>query len=162
MNKIFSATFSAMSAVGAAGVIVLTLVTCIDVIGRYIFNSPLNGAFEISQNLLVLITACGIPLATLADQHISVDVIFQKLSTHGRKVLTLIGCLLGFVAFAVLCWRGIVAVVDSILPVYEITDRLKMVTYPFRMILAAGFFLSAMALIKLIVHLVRPKTSELP
>lgn len=160
MNKILSATFSAMSVLGAAGAIVLTLVTCIDVTGRYIFNHPLNGGFEISQNLLAIITACGIPLATRADQHISVDVIFEKLSKFGRGFLTLVGSFLGFVVFSVMCWRGIVAVIDSIIPVTEVTDRLKIATYPVRIILAISFFLSAIALIKLIGHPSSPKTND--
>ena len=30
----------------------LVLVTCIDVVGRYLFNNPLGGAFELTQVLL--------------------------------------------------------------------------------------------------------------
>ena len=49
--------------------------TFFDVVGRYLLNKPIRGAFEITElGLLVLIFA-GLPLVSHADEHVTMDFI---------------------------------------------------------------------------------------
>ena len=54
--------------------------TTADVIGRYIFNWPLRGAFEITELLLLTLIFAGLPLASRADEHVTLDFIDMVLS----------------------------------------------------------------------------------
>ena len=54
---------------------VLMLLTLVDVVGRYGFNSPVNGSFEITELLLAAIIFSALPLVSAKDQNITVDLI---------------------------------------------------------------------------------------
>ena len=53
----------------------LMVLTTVDVIGRYIFNWPLRGAFEITELLLLTLIFAGLPLVSRADEHVTLDFI---------------------------------------------------------------------------------------
>ena len=50
-------------------------ITTVDVIGRYMFNWPLRGAFEITELLLLMLIFAGLPLVSQADEHVTLDFI---------------------------------------------------------------------------------------
>ena len=51
------------------------MLTTADVVGRYIFNWPIRGAFEITELLLLTLIFAGLPLASRADEHVTLDFI---------------------------------------------------------------------------------------
>jgi len=53
----------------------LMLLTLADVVGRYGFNAPINGSFEITELLLAAIIFSALPLVSAKDDHITVDLI---------------------------------------------------------------------------------------
>lgn len=53
----------------------MTMLTLLDVFGRYLFNSPIMGAYEITELMLAVLIFAGIPLAGANDEHIAVDLI---------------------------------------------------------------------------------------
>ena len=65
----------------------LMTLTTADVIGRYIFNWPLRGAFEITELLLLALIFAGLPLASRADEHVTLDFIDTALGPRGRGLL---------------------------------------------------------------------------
>ena len=53
----------------------MMVLTFFDVVGRYLLNRPIRGAFEVTElGLLVLIFA-GLPLVSHADEHVTMDFI---------------------------------------------------------------------------------------
>ena len=76
-------------ALGAAAAVLLLgllAVTTADVIGRYIFNWPLRGAFEITELLLLALIFAGLPLVSRADEHVTLDFIDAALGQRGRRM----------------------------------------------------------------------------
>jgi TRAP-type C4-dicarboxylate transport system permease small subunit len=64
----------------------MMVLTFFDVVGRYLLNRPIRGAFEVTElGLLVLIFA-GLPLVSHADEHVTMDFIDRVLPE--RLVLT--------------------------------------------------------------------------
>jgi len=61
--------------VAAIVLIVLVVLTCIDVIGRYFFSSPLVGAVELVRICMAGIIFFSFPLMFLRNDHIIVDLI---------------------------------------------------------------------------------------
>ena len=62
----------------------MMVLTFFDVVGRYLLNRPIRGAFEITElGLLVLIFA-GLPLVSHADEHVTMDFIDRMLPAHAR------------------------------------------------------------------------------
>ena len=64
-----------------AGVLMVTLMsmTVVDVIGRYVFNAPLRGAAELTEMLLASVIFLGLPAVALADEHVTVDLVTDRL-----------------------------------------------------------------------------------
>lgn len=79
----------------------LVLVTCVDVVGRYLFNNPLGGAFELTQVLMGALVFAALPLTTGAGAHVEVDLLVPLLP---RRVAAALGRLGGLVTAAVLLY----------------------------------------------------------
>lgn len=65
----------------AAGVLLvaMTLLTVVDVVGRYVFNSPVPGAFEATEIMLALAIFAGLPIVTARGEHVRVGLLVERL-----------------------------------------------------------------------------------
>lgn len=155
--------FSVVQVIGGLFTLALMVVTCIDVTGRYLFSKPLQAGYELTGLFLLVAAACGIVAATELDQHIAVDSVFQKFPPKGRRILTLLAIFLSAVVFSVLCWQGGLRAYHAMVPYFEKTQGIVgFITYPFRLALAIGFFLSILALFYQIVRVFRYKVKDTP
>lgn len=69
------AVFAPLRYVAAALMMTLMLLTAADVIGRYFFNKPIFGGFELTEIVLAILIFAGLPLTTLRGGHITVDLL---------------------------------------------------------------------------------------
>ena len=62
---------------GFAGIILAALmaVTVIDVVGRYLFNAPLPGSFEITKVMMAALIFAALPAVSRFEQHITIDLL---------------------------------------------------------------------------------------
>ena len=65
----------------------LMLLTFVDVVGRYLFNRPLRGGFEITELLLLVLIFAGLPLVSRADEHVTMDFIDRLLGARAQQLL---------------------------------------------------------------------------
>lgn len=91
--------------VAATVLFLLMLLTCADVIGRYFFLRPIFGAFEITESLLAALIFAGLPLVTLRNEHVTVDVFDPIAPDWVLRIQHIIACALGFVATSYLAYR---------------------------------------------------------
>lgn len=65
----------------AAGLLLvsMTLLTVVDVIGRYVFNAPVPGAFEATEIMLALAVFAGLPIVTARSEHVRVGLLVDRL-----------------------------------------------------------------------------------
>ena len=141
-----------ISYIGVAFVVCLALMTGIDVFGRYAFNSPIRGGVDLTELLLVVIVACGIVVTTAEDNHITVDSVFDKLPPHGKKILLIFGSAVSVLMFAIFVWQGGIGTKDAIRSATG-TLMLDIPVFPFKFILALGFFISLIFSIRQFVRL---------
>jgi len=83
----------------------LTFVTVIDVIGRYLLSSPLPGAGEVTELLLMGIIFLGLPAVCLDDGHISVDLISGQLKGRWEAIQIAFARLLVAATLAIIAWQ---------------------------------------------------------
>lgn len=83
----------------------LTFVTVADVIGRYLLNSPLPGAGEYTELLLMAIIFMGLPAVCLDDGHVQVDLITSRLSAGFERVQTVFWRLVVSGLLAIVSWQ---------------------------------------------------------
>ena len=60
--------------------------TFVDVIGRYLFNTPVYGGFEMTEVVLATLIFCGLPLVTARDEHVTVDLFDRMIPAGVRHV----------------------------------------------------------------------------
>ncbi|MFL6799753.1 MAG: TRAP transporter small permease [Xanthobacteraceae bacterium] len=138
-------------ALGAAAAVLLfglMALTTVDVIGRYIFNSPLRGAFEITELLLLSLIFAGLPLASRADEHVTLDFIDMALSEGGRSLLRRVVDLLCGLLILGLAWRVWVKA-GKIAAYGDTTDVLRVPVAPFL------YFMAVMVAVTGIIHLTK-------
>ncbi|WP_417767888.1 TRAP transporter small permease [Stappia sp.] len=91
--------------VAAVLLLVMMTVTFIDVIGRYLFNAPLPGAFELTEVLLALVVFVGLPIVTARREHVTVDLLTGRLPGGLRAALAWLATLATGLVLALLAWR---------------------------------------------------------
>ena len=80
--------------VAATVLFLLMLTTCLDVAGRYLFNSPVPGATELTRLGLALMVFAAMPLITWRGGHIVVDLLDNVLGLKVLKVFGLVSALI--------------------------------------------------------------------
>jgi len=74
----------ALGVIAATVLFAMMTLTAVDVVGRYIFNRPVAGAFEITEMMLAALIYCGLPLVSQRRDHIVIDT-FDYLMSRGVK-----------------------------------------------------------------------------
>ena len=79
--------------------------TFVDVIGRYLFNTPVYGGFEMTEVVLATLIFCGLPLVTARDEHVTVDLFDRMIPAGVRHVRDAAIAVLCAVLLFVLSWH---------------------------------------------------------
>jgi TRAP-type C4-dicarboxylate transport system permease small subunit len=83
----------------------LMAMTCIDVVGRYFFNTPLDGATELTQLMMGLIVFAILPAVCYREEHVSVDLMDLWVPTSWINARQAILSLLMAIMLAAVSWR---------------------------------------------------------
>lgn len=96
---------SATTVVLAVLLVGLTLVTVLDVVGRYLFNSPLPGGTELTELLVMAVIFAGLPAICLDDGHVTVDMFVGRLRGAGAMAQLTIARAFVAVVLGLVAWR---------------------------------------------------------
>lgn len=107
----------------------LMALTCIDVAGRYLFDRPLPGGFELTELGMGALIFTSLPLVTLRRQHVRVDLFENLISARWQALQQAFLDLLGGVCMAVIAWRLWVKAGDMA-SAGETTATLQIPVYP--------------------------------
>jgi TRAP-type C4-dicarboxylate transport system permease small subunit len=95
----------AMNGIMAILLFVMMTITAIDVIGRYLLNTPVPGGFEIVQYLMAIVIFASLPLTTAAERHLAVSVLENRFRGITRYIYRIVMLLISLIALAVIAWR---------------------------------------------------------
>jgi len=92
---------------GASSLVLFALMvmTCVDVVGRYFLNAPLDGATELTQIMMGLIVFAILPTVCYREEHVSVDLMDLWVPTRWINTRQVILSLLMAVMMSVVAWR---------------------------------------------------------
>ena len=88
-----------------AGLVLLTLA---DIVGRYWFNSPISGAFELTQIMLAMLIFLALPLTTFGGEHVEVDIFYQMAAPVYQTLMRVFGSVCSVVALSVMAWQLVI------------------------------------------------------
>ena len=98
---------SLLGYLGAFALACVMLLTTADVVMRYFFGSPIKGAFEITEVMLVTLIYAGLPLASRKNMHVTTDFVDGVLPDRARRALAVgvhLLCAATFLAATWLLW----------------------------------------------------------
>ncbi len=135
------------SLLGSACLLVLFALiglTCVDVVARYVFNSPVAGAYELTELLLATLIFLALPLTTLAGEHIEVELLDGMKSRLLKRFGTMIAavCTIGVFAFIAI---ELVEHAEKLQRREQVTDSLEIPLFIIGWLGAASFTVSAIA-----------------
>lgn len=83
-----------LEVIAAITLLLLMLLTCTDVIGRYLFDNSVNGASELTEIFLAILIFAEMPIITWRGGHIVVDILDNLM---GKKIIKILGVLSIFI-----------------------------------------------------------------
>ena len=148
MKKIFKSTLTVLGYINVFFLVSLTVITVIDVIGRYVFNTSFVDAMTLSSYLLAVINALALPGITLRKGHVQVDLIYDRLPAGVRQGLDAFGSLLAGILFSLMSWFAFAKASYSFRRgIYKGWMRLP--EYPAKYLFAFGCLLAAVTFFSL-------------
>ncbi len=142
--SLFSANLAAIV------LLVLVALTCVDVIGRYFFNSPLTGAVELVQICMGMIIFFSFPLMFLRNDHIIVDLIPQGRGWIGWTIALVFVAVTIFVAvvlgdrvwdYAVRAWEDGDVTEYLFIPRYPVVGLITLAIFSAALVSALRFLI---------------------
>ena len=89
-QKFEDALIRLLTLVSGSALLGLMLITCIDVVGRWLFNKPLTGSTELTEVGLAIVVFGALPFVCWRENNIAVDILdsrFSPLMTKVRSIL---------------------------------------------------------------------------
>lgn len=133
----------------------LMVLTCVDVTGRYFFNHPVYGGFELTGILLGLTIFFALPLASRAGDNVTIDLLTlrdRRVRMVQHAVIHMIGAVVMAVLAMQLWYFG-----NRLMAAGETTLQLKI---PIGYVTYAMSILLALSAVAFIVRMFRPESGS--
>ena len=143
----------AMGVIAAFVLAFMMLLTVADVIGRYFFNRPIKGTWELVGLLLVCAGTWGLAYCQMEKAHISITIMEGFFSRKVKASMGVLACLIGLGGFSLISWQSfLLAKKYFLLPRMDETDTLGLPFSPFILLLSIG---TGMMVLMLVVDVIR-------
>jgi len=113
LSKIYSGYLSClrntvlfMAGVTGAGILLMVLATCADIILRFA-GHPVVGVFDLVRVAGAVSMAAALPYTTAVKGHVAIEYFFQKLGKKGRIAADSISRIITISFFAILSWEAV-------------------------------------------------------
>lgn len=113
-----------LQAISAVTLFILMMITCVDVIGRYVFNRPLTGSTELTEMAVGIVIFSILPIISWRNDHVVVDLLDHFVSPVVHMIRTVILNILISIALGFLGYR-IIILGERSLSYEEVTEYLE-------------------------------------
>jgi TRAP-type C4-dicarboxylate transport system permease small subunit len=145
-EKAVSRLSSFFNMIASAALVLMMVLSCADIFGRYLFNSPITGTYDIVGLSGAILAAFAMPYTMLKRGHVAVELLIQSLSKGKRMVVETFSHLLGIALFLVLVWQALLLSRDM-KAAGEVTPTLLLPFYPIVYCMALCFFVLSLAIL---------------
>jgi len=151
---------SGLAYVGCISLFAMMCLTTIDVVGRYLFNRPITGAFEITEYLVLILIFAFIGYAQSQKSHVAVDLLWTRLPYRARKYIDLVNHFVCLALMVLITWMSVLKAVE-LKEVGEASPNLMIPAFPFAFFMVLGCMVMCVELLRDILQLIDgPEGSE--
>lgn len=112
--KRFSLVVTAIERIAALFLAVITALTFVAVILRYIFSYAIPDSYDVARLLLGVAIFWGIAAANYRDEHIGMDLVWSLVGPRGKRFLDIAAGLVTLIVFIIFTWMFTFKVGDTI------------------------------------------------
>lgn len=115
----------------------MMLLTTVDVLGRYVFDKPVQGTFELTEIMLATIVFCSLAFCQFSKGHISVDILVNHFPEKTQKALTILNYMATILVLVLIAWMSFhhgLMIKES----KDVTMILGIPIYPFVLLASLG------------------------
>lgn len=115
----------------------MMMLTTIDVIGRYWFDKPVQGTFELTEIMLAVIVFCSLGFCQFSKGHISVDIVVSRFPNKFQKAVESLNYIVTITVLVLIAWMSFqngMMLKDSM----DMTMILGIPIYPFVLLVSLG------------------------
>ena len=141
--------------ISAAFLVVVTALTFVSVILRYLFAWGLPDAYDVTENLLGIVIFWGIAIASYRDEHITVDLFWSTLRPGGKRLLDVFATIFSLVCMAAFCW-AMLDKVGSTRAAGVTTMDLHVPIWPYYLVAWTGILAATLLTFLKLLTIVRP------
>jgi TRAP-type C4-dicarboxylate transport system permease small subunit len=131
---------------GGVALVAAMLLTVLDVVLRHTLNAPLRGTFELTELAMAGIAFLGLAHAQHLGEHITIDLLYERLPPSGRRALDRLSRLVSLLVAGTVTWQ-LLGYLGRMRASGETTGVLGLPVYPAVGLAGAGFGLFALALL---------------
>jgi TRAP-type C4-dicarboxylate transport system permease small subunit len=100
------------SLLGMIGLVGFILMTNVDVLMRWAFNSPLNYIADVAPLVMAIVVAALFPFAIAARYHVTIELLGGLAGRRTQAWLEVFAALVGLVFFTLVAWQIILFTID--------------------------------------------------
>jgi len=136
-----------VNGLGVTSLFVIMVLIAVDVFGRYFFNKPIPGSFEITDMMMVLIVFFGIAYTGVKGEHVNLgDLLLGRFSNRLRGFIATTTNILSLCLFALIVWQSFQQA--NILRFKgTVSEILRIPVYPFLWVVTLGSLLLCVVLL---------------
>ena len=106
---------------------VMTFMMTLDVVLRYVFNTPLVWGLELAEHLLILVFMMGILQCTRTDGNIRMDLVYLHIPARGKRLVAVLYSAIGMFIFYLLAAKALKEI-PFLMSIPETTEYLRLPT----------------------------------
>jgi TRAP-type C4-dicarboxylate transport system permease small subunit len=100
LRSAYGRLLHAFGLVAAVSIFIMMILVVANILGRYLFNKPIAGAFEVTEALLVVIIMLALAVTQYQDAHIRVTIVTRRMPPYWAHIARIFSLALGAVFFA--------------------------------------------------------------
>lgn len=154
--ELFSSTLAYL---GAVSLFVMMCLTAADVLGRYIFNSPITGTFELTEFMVLILIFSFLAHAQANKAHVTVDLILSRFPKTFRVYVELFNHIMSLALMVLITWIGALRALE-LKEVAEASPNLGIPTYPFAFFLVLGCIVMCIEYVRDLISVVKSKKGD--
>jgi len=151
-GSIFDRFIDVQAFAAAAMLLFMMLLTCYEVIARYIFQTAPAWVLEVCEYMLLYVTFLGLAWLLRRDGHVKVDVVWGRFGSKSQRVMNFITCIMAVPATLIITWYGAASSWDHFQRGIQVIQTLHTPKWILMLVIPVG---SLMLLIQLLRQIVQ-------
>lgn len=160
-NNIFDRLLDLLAILAGIIISFITISVCAGILSRYFLNRPIAWVLEISEYSLLYITFLVVAWVLRKEGHVSVDLVFNRLSPRNQLIVSIFTSMIAGIAFFLVTFYGVKVTWKLLQTGYFTPTILELPKFAISLIIPLGTFLLFIQIIRKIYrHLKDLRTSR--